>query len=69
MKMLWRILSGIAGGCGLGAFFIGWASHILGKTIWLATEFWFYDAIASGVFAILFLVWGAVAEKEKIVEV
>lgn len=69
MRLFWKILSGIVGSCGLGAFFIGWASHILGKTLWLSTEFWFYDAIASGVFAILFLLWGVLGQKEKVLEV
>lgn len=41
--------------CGLTAYLIGWAGLLQEKTILFPMEFWFYDAIAAGIFGLFFL--------------
>ncbi len=56
MKTLWKILAALSVLCGIVSVLIGWAALIKKTTIWIQTEFWFYDAITAGVFAIFFLI-------------
>jgi len=51
----WSILAAVAAICGGLAYFIGWTALITGTTIWIETQFWFFDAITSALFAIFFL--------------
>ncbi|MEK6858250.1 MAG: hypothetical protein AABX39_06710 [Nanoarchaeota archaeon] len=62
MKTIWKILTWIFAICGLAAYSIGWLA-LLTTTIWVPTEFWFYDAITAGVFAIFFLLYGTLGKK------
>ncbi len=41
--------------CGFVAYLIGWAGLLQGATIVVPTEFWFYDAVAAGIFGLFFL--------------
>ncbi len=41
--------------CGGVAYLIGWAGLLQGTTILIPTEFWFYDAVAAGIFGLFFL--------------
>lgn len=61
MKLLWKVLAWLAALCGIGAYLAGWTALLLGTQLWVPTEFWFYDAVATGVFAIFFLAWGALS--------
>lgn len=66
MKMIWKIFAGISVLCGLTTFLIGWASLALGRDIFgVATEFYFYDAIATVLFGIFFVLWGKSVEGGK----
>ncbi len=41
--------------CGLVAYLIGWAGLIQGTMILVPAEFWFYDAMAAGIFGLFLL--------------
>ncbi len=59
MKIIWEVFSWLAMICALGAYLIGWIALFTKTTVWnISTEFWFYDAIVAGIFAIFFLVYG-----------
>ena len=64
MKTIWKVLTWLSAACGLTSYFIGWTALIQESTIWVQTEFWFYDAVTAGIFAIFFSVWGKISEKK-----
>ena len=44
--------------CGLLAYIVGWAALLTKTTIWnMPTEFWFYDAMSTGIFGLFFLIF------------
>ena len=59
MKPIWKILAWISAVCGLTAYLVGWAALTTKSALWIPTEFWFYDAVATGVFSLFFLIYGA----------
>ncbi len=66
LKTLWKIIAWIGLVCGLVSYFAGWAALFTKAVLWgIPTEFWFYDAIASWVFAVFFLVYAAYADRES----
>ncbi len=65
MKLLWKILSFVSIGCGVIAYFVGWFALLSQATIGsISTEFWFYDAMASGLFGLFFLIYGVHGAKK-----
>jgi len=63
MKIVWKVLTWFFVACGLIGWALGWYSLMQGTTLWIPTEFWFYDATVAGIFAIFFSVWGKINEK------
>lgn len=41
--------------CGVAAYLIGWAGLLQGTTLLIPAEFWFYDAMAAGIFGLFLL--------------
>jgi len=65
MKTLWKIIALIFVACGLIAYLIGWIALFSKSVIWgITTEFWFYDAIAAGIFGLFFLIYGVHAQNK-----
>ncbi len=62
MKTLWKVFAWLAAICGLVTYLVGWLALIQKSAIWIPTEFWFYDAIAAGVFAVFFLLYAVHGE-------
>ena len=58
METLWKVLTWLSAVCGLVTYGFGWLALVTTSEIWVPTIFWFYDAIAAGVFAVFFLLWG-----------
>ncbi len=55
---VWKVLAWIFVVCGLLAYFIGWGALLFKFTVFgIGTEFWFYDAIATGIFGLFFLAY------------
>lgn len=63
MKIIWKILTWLSAACGFTSYFIGWVALMQESIFLVPTEFWFYDAITAGVFAIFFLAWGSLSGK------
>ncbi len=67
MKTLWKILAWLSIACGLVAYSIGWTALFTKTAVWnISPEFWFYDAIATGIFGLFFLIYGANASDGNI---
>ena len=59
MKTIWKIFAWISIICGLLAYGAGWIALFSGSVFWsIPTEFWFYDTIAAGIFALFFVIYG-----------
>lgn len=57
-KTLWIVLAWLSIICGLVTNLIGWIALLTGNVYWnIPNEFWFYDTIASGLFAVFFLIY------------
>ena len=66
MKIIWKVLAWISMICGLLAYGVGWIELLSNITIWnIQTQFWFYDAIAAGIFALFFVIYGVHSAKNK----
>ena len=66
MKTIWKVFAWISIICGLLAYLMGWLALFSNSTIWnIPTEFWFYDAIAAGIFALFFVIYGAHSSKSR----
>ena len=64
MKTFWKVLAWISIACGLLAYFTGWIALLTNSIILkVPNEFWFYDAIAVGIFGLFFLIY-SVHSKE-----
>ena len=60
----WKLLAWISVICGLVAYFIGWTALVTKNVVWsVPTEFWFYDAVAAGIFSMFFLMYGIHAKS------
>ncbi len=60
MKTIWKVFAWLSIICALAAYVIGWAALIAKSVIFgIPTEFWFYDAVAAGIFAVFFTIYGA----------
>ncbi len=66
MKLIWKVLAWIFVACGLLTYLIGWTGLMLGTVIWIPAEIWWFDAIASSIFGLFFLAWGALSEKRRL---
>ena len=66
MKTIWKVFAWISIICGLATYLIGWLA-LLTKSVLVGipTEFWFYDAIAAGIFALFFTIYGAHSVKSR----
>jgi hypothetical protein len=63
-KTLWKVLAWISIACGLIAYSIGWIALFTKSVFWnIPNEFWFYDAIAAGIFAVFFLIYFVHSKK------
>jgi len=57
-KILLKVFAWISVACGLTAYFMGWMALFTQKIFWnIPNEFWFYDAIAAGIFGLFFLIY------------
>lgn len=66
MKTLWKVLAWLSIACGLIAYSLGWIALFTKSVIWnIPTEFWFYDAVAAGIFGLFFLIYGNYASNGK----
>lgn len=66
MNPLWKIIAWISIICGLITYLIGWVVLFSRSVIWgIPVEFWFYDAIAAGIFGLFFLIYAAHSGKKK----
>ncbi len=66
MKIIWKVFAWISIACGLLAYLIGWTALLIKSVYWsIPTEFWFYDAIAAGIFAVFFIIYGAHGTKSR----
>jgi len=64
--MIWKFFAWISIACGLVAYFIGWIALLSRSVVWgVPTEFWFYDAIAAGIFGLFFLIYAVHADKKE----
>ncbi len=63
MKTLWTIFAWISIICGLIAYAIGWTALITKSELWIPTAFWFYDAVAVGIFGVFFLIYGVHSKR------
>jgi uncharacterized membrane protein YphA (DoxX/SURF4 family) len=58
MKTVWKIIAWISVACGLFAYLTGWAALFTKSVFWgIPTQFWFYDAVAAGIFGLFFLIY------------
>lgn len=56
----WKFWAWLSVICGLTAYSIGWYALFAKATVWgIATEFFFYDAIAAAMFGVFFLIYAA----------
>jgi len=64
MKTIWKVIAWIFIACGLIAYSIGWVA-LLTKSVFrnIPTEFWFYDAVATGIFGIFFFIYAVRSNK------
>ena len=66
MKTIWKVFAWISIICGLLAYGVGWIALFSNSTLWdIPTEFWFYDAIATGIFAVFFTIYGVHSAKSR----
>ncbi|MBS3075376.1 hypothetical protein J4429_02860 [Candidatus Pacearchaeota archaeon] len=64
MKTIWKVFTWIFVICGLLAYGFGWIALFSNSKLWnIPTEFWFYDAIAAGIFALFFIIYSAHNKK------
>ncbi len=66
MRTIWNIFAWISIICAFVTYAIGWVA-LIAKSILLGipTEFWFYDAVVAGIFAIFFTIYGAHSTKSR----
>ncbi len=58
MNTVFKVLAWISIACGLLAYSVGWVALITKSVFFnIPTEFWFYDAVAVGIFGIFFLMY------------
>lgn len=66
MITLWKFLAWISLACGLTTYLIGWAALASQSEVWgVPTQFWFYDAVSAGIFAVFFLLYGWQAQRSS----
>ncbi len=66
MKTIWKVFAWISIICGLFAYLLGWIALFSNSILWnIPNEFWFYDAIATGIFALFFIIYGAHSVKSR----
>ncbi len=64
MKTIWKVFAWIAAVCGLLGYGAGWIALLSNSALWnIPTQFWFYDAIAGGIFALFFVIYGGHSAK------
>ena len=65
MKTIWKTFAWISICCALITYALGWIALIAKSVIFgIPTEFWFYDAVAAGIFAVFFTIYGAHSSKK-----
>ena len=64
MKIIWKVFAWISIICGLLGYGTGWVALLSNSILWnIPTQFWFYDAIAAGIFALFFVIYGVHSAK------
>lgn len=59
MRPIWKVLAWIFAACGILAYLFAWGNMWFGWTAWgSSAQGLLEDAIATGIFALFFLVWG-----------
>lgn len=64
-RKLWRALAWLFALCGIGAYLTGWLALMEEAIFLVPTEYWFYDAIAVGIFAVFFNCLAQHQEEKK----
>lgn len=65
MKTIWKAFAWISIICALVTYAIGWIALMVKSVLFgIPTEFWFYDAVAAGIFAVFFIIYGAHNSKK-----
>ncbi|MEK6845893.1 MAG: hypothetical protein AABY26_03985 [Nanoarchaeota archaeon] len=66
MKTIWKVFAWISMSCGLLGYGTGWVALLNNGTFWnIPAQFGFYDAIAAGIFALFFVIYGTHSAKSK----
>jgi len=64
--MIYKILAWISIACGLITYSIGWIALLSRSVVWsIPAEFWFYDAIAAGIFGVFFLIYAGLSDRKE----
>jgi len=65
MKTIWKVFAWLAIVCGLLGYGTGWITLLSNSILWnIPTQFWFYDAMAAGIFALFFVIYGVHSAKK-----
>ena len=64
MKILFKVFAWISIACGLLAYLMGWIALFTKSVFWsIPNEFWFYDAIATWILGLFFLIYSVHSKK------
>ena len=64
MKRLFKVFAWISIACGLLAYLVGWIALFTKSVFWsIPNEFWFYDAVVTGIFGLFFLIYSVHSKK------
>ena len=64
MKPIWKVFAWLFAACGILAYLSAWGNIWFGWNLWgTSAQYLFDDAMATGMFAIFFLVWGKWGEE------
>lgn len=59
-QTFWKFWAWASIVCGLGAYVVGWYALLVKRAVWgVSTEFFFYDAIATFILGVFFLIYAA----------
>ncbi len=64
-RRLWKVVAWVFALCGIVAYVTGWIALMNETIYWVATEYWFYDAITAGIFAVFFSSYAHHQEEKK----
>lgn len=64
-RTLWKALAWVFALCGIVAYITGWIALMNETAYWVPTEYWFYDAVTAGIFAVFFSSYAHHQEVKK----